>query len=126
MVAVSLRYLSHIPEALTALERLERLHPQYPRLFQERGHCHVALRAAGPAIAAFERALLLNSSLPGSWRALSVLYRLAGREADAKGAAENVGRLASLPVEISTAFSMFADGEIEQAQQLGREDLLKH
>src|SRR5215471_10252947 len=34
MVAVSLRYLNRISEALTALERLERLHPQYPRLFQ--------------------------------------------------------------------------------------------
>ena len=126
MVAVCQRYLKRIPEALATLARLERLHPQYPRLFQERGHCHVALRAAGPAIAAFERALQLNSSLPGSWRALSVLYRLAGREADAKGAAENVERLASLPVEISTAFSMFADGEIGQAERLVREYLLKH
>ena len=126
VVAVSQRYLQRIPDALTTLARLEALHPQYPRLFQERGHCHVALRAAGPAIEAFEHAVTLNSSLPASWRALSTLYRMAGQEAHAKRAAENVEKLASLPVEILTAFSMFADGEIQQAEQVVREYLLKH
>ena len=126
VVAVSQRYLQRIPDALTTLARLETLHPRYPRLFQERGHCHVALRAAGPAIEAFEHAVTLNSSLPASWRALSALYRMAGQEAHAKRAAENVEKLASLPVEILTAFSMFADGEIQQAEQVVREYLLKH
>ena len=126
VVAVSQRYLQRIPDALTTLARLETLHPRYPRLFQERGHCHVALRAAGPAIEAFEHAVTLNSSLPASWRALSARYRMAGQEAHAKRAAENVEKLASLPVEILTAFSMFADGEIQQAEQVVREYLLKH
>src|ERR1700678_2016764 len=49
MIAVSLRYLQRVPEALQALERLERLYPGYPRLYQERGHCYVAVRAAEPA-----------------------------------------------------------------------------
>jgi tetratricopeptide (TPR) repeat protein len=126
MVAVSQRYLQRIAEALATLARLEALHPRYPRLFQERGHCHVALRAAGPAIEAFEQAVTLNSSLTASWRSLSVLYRMAGREEHAKRAAENVENLARLPVEILTAFSMFADGEIQQAEQLVRTYLLKH
>jgi predicted Zn-dependent protease len=126
MVAVSLRYLQRIPDALTTLARLEALHPQYPRLFQERGHCHVALRQAGPAIEAFERAVTLNSSLDASWRTLSTLYRMAGREADAQRAAQNVKSLTSLPVAIRTAFSMFADGETDQAERMAREYLLKH
>jgi len=126
MVAVSQRYRQRIAEALATLARLEALHPRYPRLFQERGHCQVALRAAGPAIEAFEQAVTLNSSLTASWRSLSVLYRMAGREEHAKRAAENVEKLASLPVEILTAFSMFADGEIQQAEQLVRTYLLKH
>jgi tetratricopeptide (TPR) repeat protein len=126
MVAVSQRYLQRIPDALATLARLEALHPQYPRLFQERGHCHVALRAAGPAIEAFERAVTLNSSLDASWRTLSTLYRMAGREADAQRAAHNAANLASLPVAIRTAFSMFADGEVDQAEQMVREYLLKH
>jgi len=46
MIAVSLRYLKKIPEAFAALERLEKHHPGFSRLFQERGHCHVAMRDA--------------------------------------------------------------------------------
>src|ERR1700736_6106391 len=68
IVAVAQRYLQRIPDALATLERLQRLHPQYPRLFQERGHCHVAVRAAAPAIEAFEHAVMLNSALSASWR----------------------------------------------------------
>jgi tetratricopeptide (TPR) repeat protein len=126
MVAVSQRYLGRIADALATLARLEKLHPQYPRLFQERGHCHVALRAAGPAIEAFERAVTLNSSLPASWRALGTLYRMVGRETEARSAAENLASLERLPPEISTAFSMFADGEVDRAERLVRDYLLRH
>jgi tetratricopeptide (TPR) repeat protein len=56
MIAVAQRYLQRIPDALATLQRLEELHPDYPRLYQERGHCYVALRSAAPAIAAFEQA----------------------------------------------------------------------
>src|SRR5580704_17364423 len=38
MVAVSQRYLQRIPDALSTLTQLERLHPNYSRLYQERGH----------------------------------------------------------------------------------------
>ena len=55
MLAVSQRYLGRIPDALATLARLERLHPDYPRLYQERGHCYVALRSAPEAIAALSR-----------------------------------------------------------------------
>src|SRR5690348_7622257 len=44
IVAVAQRYQRQIPAALATLERLERLHPEYSRIFQERGHC---LMAAG-------------------------------------------------------------------------------
>ncbi|MGD0503820.1 MAG: sulfotransferase [Steroidobacteraceae bacterium] len=126
MIAVSLRYLKRIPEALQALERLERLHPGYPRLYQERGHCHVALRAAEPAIEAYERAVTISPALPASWRALQGLYRMTGRMAEATNADAQVKNLAALPHEIVTAFSMYADGEILDAEQLVRGYLLAH
>ena len=97
LIAVSLRYLKRIPEALEMLAELERRHPAYSRLFQERGHCHVALRRAEPAIQAFMRAVTLNSSLSASWSALEVLFRMAGRPADAQNAADQVAKLANLP-----------------------------
>jgi tetratricopeptide (TPR) repeat protein len=126
MIAVSQRYLQRIPDALATLDQLERHHPKYSRLFQERGHCYVAMRAAPPAIEAFIRAVTLNPSLPASWNALQVLFRMTGQPADADHAADQVKLLESLPREIATAFSMFADGEIYDAERVVRQYLLTH
>ena len=126
MLAVAQRYQGQIEAALATLARLEDLHPDYPRLYQERGYCHVAQRSAAPAIAAFERAVALNPALPGSWRTLQTLYAMVGRRTDADNAAAHVAKLATLPAEIVTARSMFADGEIEAAEALVRRYLLEH
>ncbi|HEY6516600.1 MAG TPA: sulfotransferase [Steroidobacteraceae bacterium] len=126
MLAVAQRYLGGLPAALATLARIEELHPEYPRLFQERGHCHVAQRASTEAIAAFERAVALNPALPGSWRTLQKLYTMTGRKAEADNAAAHVAKLAGLPTAIVTARSMFADGEIEAAESLVRRYLLEN
>jgi len=126
VLAVSQRYLQRVHEALATLECLQRLHPDYPRLYQERGHCHIALRAARSAIEAFERAVTLNPSLPASWKALEMLYRMTGREDKARYASEQSRKLAGLPPPIVTAYSMFADGEIAQSEELVRRYLLEH
>jgi tetratricopeptide (TPR) repeat protein len=126
MLAVSQRYLQQLPEALATLARLEQLHPNYSRLFQERGHCYVAQRSAEPAIAAFLRAVNLNPALPASWNALQNLYRMTGQPEHAATAASHVAALAGLPVEVVTASSMFADGEIHAAEQIVRNYLLTH
>jgi tetratricopeptide (TPR) repeat protein len=125
-IAVSQRYLKRIPDALATLARFEVLHPDYSRLFQERGHCHVALRAADPAIEAFLRAVHLNPALPASWNALQILFRMTGQAANADTAAAHVSTLAGLPAEIVTATSMFADGEIYEAERIVRKFLLTH
>src|SRR5581483_8119419 len=44
MMAVCQRYLHKIPEALSTLAQLQEVHPGFSRLYQERGHCYVALR----------------------------------------------------------------------------------
>jgi tetratricopeptide (TPR) repeat protein len=126
MIAVAQRYLHRIPDALATLQRLEELHPDYPRLYQERGHCYVAMRSAAPAIAAFEQAVKMSPALPASWKALGILYRMTGQVGAAEKAAAEVENLAKLPPEIVTAFSMFADNEIYDAEQLLRRYLLAH
>jgi tetratricopeptide (TPR) repeat protein len=126
MLAVSQRYLERIPDALATLARFEKLHPDYSRLYQERGHCYVALRSAQPAIEAFLRAVNLNPALPASWNALQILFRVTGQAADAEMAASHVATLAALPVEVVTASSMFADGEIYEAERIIRKFLLAH
>src|ERR1700683_4754388 len=79
MLAVSQRYLQRIADALATLARLEIAHPNFSRLFQERGHCYVALRSAEPAIAAFLQAVNLNPALPASWNTLKALFHMTGQ-----------------------------------------------
>jgi tetratricopeptide (TPR) repeat protein len=126
MIAVSQRYLQRVPEALATLERLERHHPGFSRLYQERGHCFVALRDAPQAIEAFLRAVNINPALPASWRTLQTLYRMTGQTENAEMAAGHVTTLAKLPPEIITATAMFSDGELIPAEGIVRAYLLKH
>ena len=126
MLAVAQRYLGRIPEALATLERFETIHPDYSRLFQERGHCCVAARDPVAAIDAYLRAVNLNPALPASWQALQILFRSSGQVADAETAAAHVAKLASLPPPIVTASSMFADGEIHEAERVVRQFLQTH
>jgi tetratricopeptide (TPR) repeat protein len=126
MHVVSLRYLRRIPEALASLERFEALHPDFSRLYQERGHC---LRATGNgpgAIEAYLRAVNINVALPASWKALQDLFRAAGRTEDSKTAAAQVAKLASLPAPVVDAWSLFSDGEVYAAEQVVRQFLQTH
>ena len=125
-LAVAQRMLQSIPEALKTLATLEAWHPDYPRLYQERGHCHIFQRAAPEAITAFEHATRLNPALPASWKALQTLYRMSGRAADAEIAAQHVDKLASLPVEIVTTRSLLADGNLNEAEDVIRPFLKRH
>jgi len=125
-MAVSQRYLLKIPEALDTLERLERHHPTFSRLYQERGHCHIALRDAPRAIDAYLMAVNRNPALPASWTKLEALYRMTGQPENAEMAAGHVATLSELPPEIITATGLFADGELLAAERMVRAYLLGH
>jgi len=124
--AVAQRLAGDIPAALDSLAALERLHPRFSGLYQERGHCHVALRQAPEAIDAFLRAVNINPALPASWRVLETLYRMTGQTQQAQQAAEHVATLGQLPSEIVAATALFSDGEIAPAEQLVRDYLRRH
>jgi tetratricopeptide (TPR) repeat protein len=124
--AVAQRRLGDIPAALATLAGLERLHPRFSRLYQERGHCYVALKQAPEAIEAFLHGVNMNPALPASWSMLEGLYRLIGQTGNAAAAAAHVAKLKTLPAEVVTANALFSDGELAQAEQLIRAVLLKH
>ncbi len=126
MMAVSQRYLTKIPEALATLDGFERVHPTFSRLYQERGHCYVALRDAPRAIDAFLTAVNINPALPASWRTLQTLYRMTGQEENAAMAAAHVETLAKLPADIVTATALFSDGDLAPAEAIVRAFLLQH
>jgi tetratricopeptide (TPR) repeat protein len=124
--ALAQRHLGEIPAALATLATLEQLHPRFSRLYQERGHCHVALRQAPEAIDAFLRGVHINPALPASWSLLEGLYRMTGQAANAADAAAHVATLKKLPPEVVTATAQFCDGELAAAEQLIRAFLTRH
>jgi tetratricopeptide (TPR) repeat protein len=126
LTALSQRHLKLIAAALATLERLERLHPGFSRLYQERGHCYVALRDAPRAIEAFLRGVNINPALPASWSMLEGLYKLSGAPGNAATAAGHVASLSRLPAEVVQASSLFSDGELTLAENMIRAYLLQH
>jgi tetratricopeptide (TPR) repeat protein len=126
LIAMSQRYLGQTPEALATLERLERYHPRFSRLHQERGHCYVALRDAPRAIDAFLKGVNINPALPASWSMLEGLYRMTGQSDNAGMAAAHVATLQRLPPEVVQATSAFSDGDLLPAENIVRAYLLKH
>jgi tetratricopeptide (TPR) repeat protein len=120
------RLLGDIAAALTTLGELERLYPRFSRLYQERGHCFVALRQAPQAIDAFLRGVHINPALPSSWSMLEGLYRLTGQTGNAARAAAHVATLRKLAPEVVTATSLFSDGELAPAEELIRAFLIQH
>jgi tetratricopeptide (TPR) repeat protein len=124
--AIAQRFLGQIQAAFETLAALERHHPGFSRLYEERGRCHVALRQAAPAIEAFLAAVHLNHALPGAWSMLEGLYRMQGDTRNAATAASEVATLRALPQEIVVATGLFMDGELEAAETLIRSYLLKN
>jgi len=126
LLAVSQRYSGRIADALRTLEQFEGLHPDYGRLFQERGHCLRAVGQSAAAIAAYLHAVMLNPTLSASWQALQGLYAGAGDSANAKLAGANISKLASLPRPVVNATNLFSEGQIYTAEDLIRRYLLDH
>ena len=77
--ALAERHSRLTAEALATLQVLETHHPNSSLLYQERGHCYVALKDAPRAIEAYERAVQINPALPVTWSMLEGLYRMVGQ-----------------------------------------------
>jgi tetratricopeptide (TPR) repeat protein len=126
LATVSQRYLGRIADALRTLVRFEAMHPEYGRLFQERGHCYLAVGESDAAIAAYRRAVSLNPTLHGSYHALKDLLRSAGRLAEAEVAAAHLRKLASLPPAVVSASALFYEGDLHGAERIVRHFLQTH
>jgi len=126
LLALGQRQLTRTADALATLEQLERFHPGYSRLYQERGHCYVAMKDAPQAIQAFLRAVAINPALPASWGMLEGLYRMCGDADNSGKAAAHVAKLKTLPQEVITATGLFSDGDLAAAEKMIRAFLLAH
>jgi tetratricopeptide (TPR) repeat protein len=126
LLALGQRQLTRTADALATLDQLERFHPGYSRLYQERGHCYVAMKDAPQAIQAFLRAVNINPALPASWGMLEGLYRMCGDADNAGRAAAHVAKLKTLPQEVITTTGLFSDGDLVAAEKMIRAFLLAH
>jgi tetratricopeptide (TPR) repeat protein len=124
LTAANLRCLNRIHDALSTLQRLERQHPQFSLLYQERGHCYTSLRDAPRAIEAFVRGVNLNPALLASWSMLERLYQMTGDSKNAAAAAAQVSTLKLISPEVIQAGSLFSDGDLSTAQNILRAYLL--
>jgi tetratricopeptide (TPR) repeat protein len=123
LTAVNQRSLNQGAAALGTLERLQRQHPHFSRLYEERGHCLAAVNDVPSAIHAFECGVNINAALPSSWSMLERLYRITGDMKKATIAAEHLAMLGRLPPQIVQAGSLFSDGELDSAEKIIREFL---
>ena len=126
LLAVSQRYLGRITDALRTLARFEGIHPDFARLYQERGHCFRAVGETTAAIESYTRAATLNPSLPASWQALAELCNKVGMSSHAESAARQAAHLAKMARPVVTAAGMFAEGNIDGAERLVRQFLQTH
>ena len=125
LVAVCQRYLHRIADALTTLGELEKSHPRFSLLYQERGHCYVAQRDAPNAIHAYQQAVNRNPALVSSWTKLVTLYRMTGQQDNAQTAAAHIEVTSKLAPEVLTATGLFADGDRTAAERIIRPYLLR-
>src|SRR6516162_5706754 len=126
LLALAQRQQHRPREALATLEQLERYHPAFSRLFQERGHCYVALKDAPRAIAAYRRAVEINTTLSATWGMLEGLYRMLGDAGNASFAAAQVATLKALPLPVMTATNLYCDGELAAAEKIIRAFVVEH
>ena len=126
LLALGQRQCHHPEDALATLERLARHHPRFSRLYQERGHCYVALKDAPRAIQSYLKAVEINAALPATWSMLEGLYRLVGDAAGVAFASSHVAKLRTLAAPVISATSLFCDGETDAAEKMVRAFLLEH
>jgi tetratricopeptide (TPR) repeat protein len=125
VLALGLRQLRRLPEALAVLADMERHHPRSSLLYQERGHCYVAQRDAPRAIEAYEHAVRLNPALPATWGMLEGLYRMVGDNGKREVAELHSQKLKTMPPEVVTATGLFCEGDLSAAERLVRAYLVQ-
>src|SRR5882757_10107409 len=126
LLALGQRQSRQIKDALDTLADMERHHPGASQLYQERGHCYVAIKDAPRAIEAYERAVQINPALPAAWSMLEGLYKMVGDEEHRRVAAAHAKKLKSTPPEVITATGLFCEGELAASEKLIRAFLLRH
>jgi tetratricopeptide (TPR) repeat protein len=126
LLALGQRHTGRVTDALDTLADMERYHPGASRLYQERGHCYVALKDAPHAIEAYERSVGINPALPDAWSMLERLYNMVGDEDHRRIAAAHATKLKAVPPDVITATGLFCEGDLSASEKLIRAFLIRN
>lgn len=119
-LAVVLRLKGNFPEALTALQTVITLRPDFGRAYQEQGHIHFAQGENDKAVEVYRLALAHNNSLVASLRTLAGLLGKRGDVQEAHAALEAMKKLTALPPELLAVRNMMAERRYLKAENLCR------
>lgn len=124
--AVSQRYLDQTNDALSTLENLIALSPEFGRAHQEKGHLHRALGQKNEALIAYQQACSANPGLEASWRAQAEILHEMSRLPEAQQAMAQAERLKSLPHELFSVTNLIHEGKLLIAESHCRAFLKMH
>lgn len=119
-LAVAQRAQHQWTEAITSLETILAMKPEFGRAYQELGYNQIALKEFQKAGCAFENAVSEDPSLINSWKCLAKLYRDTGKKDEHDRAADQITYLKTLPDELLTVISYMSEDRLRDAERLCR------
>ena len=126
VLAVAYRMSSNIDDALSTLNQLETLYPDYGRGFQELGYCYLRINAQDKAAHAFYQATRFNPALLSAWQQLAAIYQRDNQAHALLLASQHIEFLSSLPKPLLGAHDLMHEGQLHKAEQLCRQFLAQH
>lgn len=126
MKAVCERYLGHNKPALSSVERLKSLSPDFGRAYQEEGHIFRAMGDDESAIAAYRRACQCNPVLQASWKAQAEILESWGQHDAAAEMRGQEQRIAAMPKPLVAVSHLLHEGKLIKAENTCRHFMQKN
>lgn len=123
LLAAACRRLGDPTTATNVLELLCRAHPASPVMQFELGRCYAAGGRNADALAAFQRAVVLDATFADGWRELAAQQFLAGNTLEGDIAYLAYSRLAQDPPELTDAGVAVAENRLDAAEGILRQHL---
>ncbi|AXR08492.1 tetratricopeptide repeat-containing sulfotransferase family protein [Salinimonas sediminis] len=124
--AVAYRLAGEPSSALSVLQRLQTIQPDYGRAYQEQAYCYRALQRPEEAAAAFYQATRFNPALLSAWQQLVEVYRAQNNKTALDIAQHQCRYLSQLPKALLGAYDLMYEGQLYKAEQVCRQFLARH
>jgi len=120
MKAVCQRYLGQNDSALSTINILKNLSPDFGRAHQEEGHIYRAKGNWENALTAYQRACQYNPVLHASWKAQVEILNNLGRHDEIAAMNAQVQRIAAMPKELVAVSHLLYEGKLIKAEMACR------